>query len=375
MALKKIVFDPDGLESMKFTDGGKRQSASYTWFRGSDCNFGPTGEHLSYWRGYADYFLKGLTPSSPFVNHNTKITAFGSCFAANISSWLAQRKYNVLNKDEQSTAYIVRAGEGFVNTYSILQQFEWAFEAKQPSNELWHGYDASAYGYDERARIDTLKIFSETDLFVLTFGLSEVWFDKPSGEVFWRAIPKDKYNSERHGFRTVSPEENYRNIKAVIELIFRHRPNAKIITTLSPIPLVATFRPIPAPVANTFSKASLRCALDRIFSEKAAGDPLYYWPSYEIVLDGFRDTWEDDLRHVKKPILTFVMKLFEQHWCEGGLRDTDLSKALFAAKVADGTISRNMRKKLEAGPVEDVLRGLGAKIPTGLVATINEAFE
>ena len=347
MTLTKLVQDPDGLRSMKFMDGGKKQSASYTWFRGSDCNFGPTSDHLGEWQGYERYFLEGLVPTAPCINASTRITAFGSCFAANISSWLARRKYRVLNRQERSEAYIVRAGEGFVNTYSILQQFEWAFEGKQPTAELWHGYDARAYGYDEIARQATLEIFNSTDLFILTFGLSEVWYDTQTNEVFWRAVPRDKYDPNRHAFRTVSPEENYLNIKSILSIIRRHRPDATIVMTLSPIPLVATFRPLPCLVSNAYSKASLRCAMDNVLREQSEIGKLYYWPSYEIVLDGFRDSWEDDLRHVKQKILTFIMKLFERAWCEGGVPDEQMSKALYAAKWVDGSIPRHVRKQLQ----------------------------
>jgi hypothetical protein len=353
MALSKIIQDPEGLTSMRFHDGGKRQSATYTWFRGEHCNFGPTSDHLGSWQGYAEYFLKGLLPREPLIDSNTRITAFGSCFAANISAFLASKQYNVLNCQRESKAYIVRAGEGFVNSYSILQQLRWAFEATQPSVELWHGYDAAAFGYDESIRRETLAIFKDTDLFILTLGLSEVWYDKPSGEVFWRAIPRDKYDPKRHGFRTVSPSENFENIQETLRIIRTHRPSANIILTLSPIPLIATFRPVPAPVANSFSKASLRCALDRIFCDKTEDDPIYYWPSYEIVQDGFLKKWEKDLRHVKKPLLAFIMRLFEQHWCEGGSTEKELCQALFAAKISDGSLGRRVARVAQSGSISE----------------------
>src|SRR5690606_36910929 len=112
-------------------------------------------------------FLGDTALSTKFIDHSTRITAFGSCFAANISSWLARREYHILTEDQKAKAYIVRSGEGFVNSYSILQQFEWAFHAKQPAVELWHGYDASSNGYDEDTRLETLEIFNNTDLFIL----------------------------------------------------------------------------------------------------------------------------------------------------------------------------------------------------------------
>ena len=57
-------------------------------------------------------------------------------------------------------------------------------------------------------------------------------------------------------------------------VIRKHRPDARIVVTLSPIPLMATFRPVSCMVANSVSKASLRCAIDTVMTE--AGDPRLF---------------------------------------------------------------------------------------------------
>lgn len=371
--------DPDGMKPMQFTDGGKKQTVTSSWYRGEHCNFGPTLTHLEDWEGYRDYFLTGFLPQQPVISPETRITAFGSCFAVNIGNWLAQRNFRILNKNTDSKAYIVQMGEGFVTSYSIRQQFEWAFENQQPAQgvELWHGYDAKAFGYDEAIRQETLRLFAETDFFVLTFGLSEIWYDKPTGEVFWRAIPRERFDPNRHGFRVATPEENYTNIRRIVEIILKHRPNAKILTTLSPIPLVATFRPVACTAANTISKASLRLALDRLVSEGEFTNRLFYWPSYEIVVEGFLRKWEADRRHVKKPILTFIMSLFEKMWCVGGTPDQQLASALLAAKVCDGSVRLSTYKKLKA--MNDAERAAFAKLlekknRARLAATVLDAY-
>lgn len=348
MKSHKLIRDPDGMKPMRFTDGGRRQTVTSGWYRGEHCNFGPTLHHLENWEGYRDYFLGGHVPDAPAITPATQITAFGSCFAVNIGNWLSRRNFRILNKDAASKAYVVQMGEGFVTSYSILQQFQWAFEGTTPAVDLWHGYDAKAFGYDEAVRAETLRLFNETDFFILTFGLSEVWYDKPTGEVFWRAIPRDRFDPERHGFRMVTPEENHANIKAIVDLIAKHRPEAKVLMTLSPIPLVATFRPVPCMSANAISKASLRLAIDRLMPEGSLDGRAFYWPSYEIVMDGFLRKWEPDRRHVKRPILDFIMTLFEKAWCVDGVSETDLGKAHLAAKVADGSVRSSTVAKLDA---------------------------
>jgi len=166
---------------------------------------------------------------------------------------------------------------------------EWALEGVEPPRGLWHGYKAEEYGCDERIRDKTRKILLETDFFIITLGLSEVWYDEETGGVFWRAVPRQHYDPSRHKFRVCSMAETKAALTRIRELVVKHVPNAKLLFTLSPVPLAATFRPVGCITANSVSKAILRAALDEMLRE--AGDALnrslFYWPSYEIVTDLF----------------------------------------------------------------------------------------
>lgn len=130
-----------------------------------------------------DFVFKGLVPDAPFINADRTVIAFGSCFANNISRYLNTIGYNVATKRD-AIAYVSRMGDGIVNTYAIRQQFEWAWENKIPQVELWHDYKALEFGYDERVRLRTKELFDIGDLFIITLGLSEVWHDEVTGEVF-----------------------------------------------------------------------------------------------------------------------------------------------------------------------------------------------
>lgn len=298
----------------------QKDSAEYrTWFRGEHINYNPTELEMVGVDAVPDYILRGWTPKKPVITPQTQITAFGSCFAANISNWLARRNFRVLNKSEDAKrAYVVACGEGMVNSFVIRQQFEWAWENKVFDQPLWHGYKAEDYGYDPEVQAETKRIFDETDVFILTFGLSEVWYDDPTGNVFWRTIPKDVYDPKRHKFRVSTVEENRDNLTAIYDLIRKHRPDAKIIFTLSPIPLIATFRDNSCISANSVSKAVLRVAIDEVYRAKVDEGVLSYWPSYEIITDVFQYPYRGDRRHPKDPTLDYIMTLFEHVWCEDG---------------------------------------------------------
>ena len=109
-------------------------------------------------------------------------------------------------------------------------------------------------------RTQTKDLFDTTDTFILTFGLSEVWYDAETQNIFLRTVPKQYYDPDRHLFRVSTVEENRDNIGAIYKLIRKHRPDANIIVTLFPIPLVATFRDESCITANSVSKSVLRVA-------------------------------------------------------------------------------------------------------------------
>ena len=170
---------------------------------------------------------------------------------------------------------------------------------------------------------------------MITLGLAEVWFQKrlrkgreaadgdaQSGgkgggggdhggeeeeeeeeeEALWRAVPSDRFDPTRHGFRVSSVQENLQNLRAMVALIRQHVPEAVVVFTrssltltltlaptltipltltltltlkpnptsaptpsqvftLSPVPLSATFRGVSCVTANAVSKSILRVAV------------------------------------------------------------------------------------------------------------------
>lgn len=353
-----LRMDTRGQKNISFTVDGVRQGAHSTWFRGEHCNFNPQTVNMQSKDAVLKHVLAGWLPEKSLIDRDTRIVAFGSCFAANITQYLANRKFNVLTSKEGEHAgtYLVRFGEGMVNSFAIRQQFEWALENRMPEAELWHGYDAASYGYDEDVRVATCAVFNRADVFIITLGLAEVWYDEPTGGVFWRAVPKDKYDPSRHRFRVTSVAENKENIKAIYRLIRKHRPGATVIFTLSPIPLVATFRPVSCITANCVSKSVMRAAIDEAYREVNEPQAFYYWPSYEIVIDVFADRWREDRRHVKEPILQFIMTLFETVWCTSSQPPKTLLEAWIDARCASGSLPRQLSTLLKVNDAEELER-------------------
>lgn len=293
---------------------GKKRKAHATWYRGENTNFHPMRSCINDHNFIEKYVGFGWFPNKPFIRKDQYITAFGSCFAAEVTNFLFAEGYSVFGGDLNLNAGIVRSGEGIANSASLRQQFEWAYKYETPRIESWHQKDGSLSVVSDESRENTRRIFDETAIFIFTLGLSEVWYDKDNQEVFWRAIPSDMFDEKKHGFRVLSAEENRENIRRVYELVRLHRPDAHIIFTLSPIPLAATFRPISCITANSVSKASLRIAIDEVMREFENDSKLHYFPSYEIVTATLENAFGDDLRHPRPETINLIMQIFKKHF-------------------------------------------------------------
>ncbi len=302
-----------GIPNLDIITGHGRQRFNGSWYRGSTVNFIPSKKMLQADDAFEKYVLKGYEPPEPFISKSSVVTAFGSCFAMNISKWLLQNGYNVLGKKLNLNSHLIRFGEGIVNTFAIAEQLEWALEGKSLSEGLWFGSGKEIVLPDERVRRTTCELLQKTDVLIMTVGLSEIWYDKSSGRAFWRAIPEELFDEEKHGFRLTTVEENTSNLERIVELRDAYMPDCKIVFTLSPIPLMATFRGISCISANTVSKSILRVALDNVISD---GRPdVYYFPSFELIKEVFPNPFKFDNRHPRDEYIDRIMQSFADAYC------------------------------------------------------------
>ncbi|HLP67939.1 MAG TPA: GSCFA domain-containing protein [Rhizobium sp.] len=322
------------MATFTYEQDGEVKKASGSFFRGNSINFHPSNNSLSRSDFVAEYLMKGWTPPTKFVKRETPIVAFGSCFAANISNYLHARGYNVLTKRDNK-AYITNMGDGIVNSFAILQQFEWAWLNKRPEADLWHGYKAEEFGYEESVRLDTKELLDHAELFIITLGLSEIWYDEQTGEVFWRAVPKEKYDPSRHKFRVATHAETLANLNAIYAIIRQFRPDSHILFSVSPIPLTATFRAVSCLTADAVSKAILRSALDEFLRLNSGDQRVHYMPSYEGVTRLFNNQWSVDRRHVHPHVLNFNMQMFECFFCDPGITQEELAHTFQQAREED----------------------------------------
>lgn len=258
-------------------------------------------------------FLHGIAPAEPFIRRTDGITAFGSCFAGHVSAHLHGLGYRVnAHNWQHSSSDLVRMNELMVHTPSLRAQFEWAFQDKPLPEVIIDGKKTDTYAYGDVAAVR--KMIQSCSVYIVTLGLSEAWFDKEQGVYLWKFIPRKSLDTARFENKVITYRENVENIRAIVDIVRETSPSADIIFTLSPIPLLGTFRGMSTTVANSASKASLRAALDEVL-RTTVDERVHYFPSYELINNYIRDPFGDDNRHVTKEAVSQIMSIFEKHYC------------------------------------------------------------
>lgn len=267
------------------------------------------------------------------IDRSAAIGSAGSCFAIEIAMRLQREGYNyvVVEKDPhpkepQFSKSCARWGTIF-NTPSFRQLIERAFGERHLPKLLWSIKGPQGLQLMDPFREDVIfnsieeyekdleshvaacrKVLSTCDYFVLTLGVNEVWRLKSDGSVFSRAPWRVSTHLVEHKVMTV--EENLNELEQMLHIWRKHNPKIKLIVTVSPVPLHATFRAHEHHVvaANAHSKATLRVVAEE-FCKRNEG--VFYFPSYESVMYCTENAWEADQRHVSRKAVDKVMQLFE----------------------------------------------------------------
>ncbi|MBV8581182.1 MAG: GSCFA domain-containing protein, partial [Candidatus Eremiobacteraeota bacterium] len=146
----------------------------------------------------------------------------------------------------------------------------------------------------------------------------EAWYRVDDGAVFPLApgVRAAGDDGAAYGFRNFSVDEVVGELEALLQRLARVNANARVVLTVSPVPLVATCEPRHVLVSSTASKAILRAAVDEIVRRHAE---VAYFPSYEIVTGAFNRGayFGTDLRSPTAEGIDHVMRVFFAHCADG----------------------------------------------------------
>ncbi len=267
------------------------------------------------------------------IARSDTVYAIGSCFARNVEKALAEAGLRVLSRefDLGEIGASLEDGANFFNKYSIhsvVNELRWAFErATFPGAALLYplggnrhvdaqlgmarlDFDIDTILAFRHRYLDALAQVREADVIVLTLGYVETWFDRHLGLYLNVAPPQQaiKADPERFEFRVLSYRDVLAGLEELHALLVRHRTKPlKMLVTVSPVPLLSTFRDMDVLVANAYSKSVQRAALDEFVLGREGVD---YFPSYEFVtLSNPAVAWSRaDFRHVSQDVITRIME-------------------------------------------------------------------
>ena len=268
------------------------------------------GGHDAYNPGPDGMLKIELSDLNLFNDANTKIVTIGSCFAANVQ--------RILNELGGSCYHSTPVCKHF-SPQSIEQLLSFVKSGNDFSKSELYYYNDKLGGFapymfhykerffDEERCIEELNKeivcmkdeIRKADLIILTFGIANSLHLKTDDRVVNRAggIPKSDYEIKRYGVGQVV--ESMANILGMLSEMNNGR--AKYVFTVSPQRYLfhrqfsvdcpegaAMANLVESPhVENTISKAILRIAVEEVV-EKSADNSIYYFPSYEIVIDELR---------------------------------------------------------------------------------------
>ncbi len=251
-----------------------------------------------------------ITPLAEGIDHSAKIFALGSCFAENISERLARAKFSVTTNPFGvlfNPFSIANAIERLDNSRSFavcdIKAGRESFFSFDAHSSLNGRTQTEAFGNLNRAVAQGSKALHESDWVILTFGTA--WIYEKDGKVVANCHKQPASQFER---RRLSVEEIVERYSRLFEGVLR---NKRVLLTVSPVRHIGD-----GLQENSVSKATLRLAVEELVAKY---ENVYYFPSYEILIDDLRDYryYADDLAHPSKMAVDYVWERF----CEYALTD------------------------------------------------------
>lgn len=275
------------------------------------------------------------------LTSETKIATAGSCFAQHVSKFLLKSNMNYyvseLGPENFSEEDKKKAGYGvfsarYGNIYTarqLLQLIDRALGFYEPCEKYWktkEGYFVDPFrpnigeffNSPEEVLIDLQKhlskvkeMFTNLDVFVFTLGLTETWENTNDNAVYPVAPGVISNNPDNCQYRFINfdYEDTLGDLSLFIDRLRKINRKAKIILTVSPVPLIATKEKRHVLTSTVASKSILRAVADNL---NKAFDFVSYFPSYEIITGNFNrgSYYADDLRSIQDSGINHVMQNF-----------------------------------------------------------------
>lgn len=281
------------------------------------------------------------------IGLSDRVATAGSCFAQHIARYLSQSGFNYfvpetahelidavpeMAKRYNYGTFSARYGNIYTSR-QLVQLFKRAHGGFESVEDAWRNQDGawvdpfrpaiqpSGFATLDELRADrenhlafVRQMFAELDVFVFTLGLTELWYNKADGTALpvCPGVSGGEFDDSIYGFTNLTANEVIADMTEFFELLKKVNSRAKIILTVSPVPLAATALNRHVLVSTTYSKSVLRVAAEHLCQDF---DQVNYYPSYEIITGNFNRGryYDETLRDVTEEGVSHVMRLFMRH--------------------------------------------------------------
>lgn len=205
-----------------------------------------------------------------FIFPDTRFFSMGSCFARNVSASLEDSGYYSFHTEVSE----------YINTTFANRVFtDWLLEKCSTS----HTERVEEIISGRTTREEILENINNANVYIFTMGVVPAFFERESGDF---VMPRPtainaRSLAEKFKYRTTGVQENLENIEYIINSIRSINPDLKVVLTVSPVPIQATFEFGSAVGADCLSKSTLRIVAHELMQKELGG--IIYWPSFEIV--------------------------------------------------------------------------------------------
>lgn len=244
------------------------------------------------------------------IDYSNKIMFLGSCFADNIGNLFSENKFNTL-VNPFGVIYNPISVANSLN--AIIDNKEFREEDLIFVNDKWASFlhHGKFSNVDKQACLNRLnsnnsnaRLFLEdTSFLVITFGTAWVYEYLENEMVVSNCHKLDSKDFKRYRLSVDDILDVYKEL--IVKLRY-FNPNIKIIFTLSPIRHWKD-----TAHGNQVSKSVLLLAIDELLENMPN---LYYFPSYEIVMDELRDYrfYAEDMFHISPLAINYIWERFKE---------------------------------------------------------------
>ncbi len=277
------------------------------------------------------------------IGPTDRVATGGSCFAQRVAEAVRNAGFNYylteppppgMGPEEAGARQFGTFSARYGNLYytrQFVQLFDRAYGRFEPELKAWTREDGryvdpfrptvEPAGFSSEAEVvaardahlaEVRRLFETLDVFVLTLGLTEGWRWRADGAALPLApgVAGGTFDPDLYECVNAGAGEVLGDLDGFLDRLWSVNPRARVIFTVSPVPMIATYMDRHVMESNSYSKSVLRVAAGEVVGR---GDPrAVYFPAYDIVTSNVNAGryYNEDQRTINDAGVRHVMRLF-----------------------------------------------------------------